>query len=101
MRGLAGFAARCLAGAVLGVLIYVACGGAMSAAFGTPRPRGQLYDVGGGRRLHMICQGPGADRGATALMEAGAFGFSADWGAVQDKLAAEGVRSCAYDRAGL
>jgi pimeloyl-ACP methyl ester carboxylesterase len=29
------------------------------------------------------------------------FGLSADWGAVQARLAARGVRSCAYDRAGL
>src|SRR6266542_855761 len=101
MRGLAGIAAKCLAGGVLAVLVYVAFGGAMSAVFGTPKPRGQLYDIGGGRRLHMLCQGPATDRGPTVLMESGAFGFSADWGAVQEKLAADGVRSCAYDRAGL
>jgi pimeloyl-ACP methyl ester carboxylesterase len=35
------------------------------------------------------------------MMEAGAFGLSADWGAVQARLAARGIRSCAYDRAGL
>ena len=35
------------------------------------------------------------------VLEAGAFGFSADWSAVQDGLAAKGLRSLAYDRAGL
>ena len=34
------------------------------------------------------------------VFESGAFGFSADWQVVQD-MAAKGVRSCAYDRAGL
>jgi pimeloyl-ACP methyl ester carboxylesterase len=101
MRGLARFAARVLAGAVLAVLAYVAVGGAMSAVSGTPKPRGQLYDIGGGRRMHMLCAGPSGAGGPTALLEAGAFGFSADWGAVQDRLTANGIRSCAYDRAGL
>src|SRR5512143_2460264 len=100
MRGLAGRLARILAGAVLAVLAYVAVGGAVSAMSGTPKPRGQLYDVGGGRRLHMLCAGPTEGAGPTVLMEAGAFGFSADWAAVQSRLAAEGIRSCAYDRAG-
>ena len=35
------------------------------------------------------------------MLEAGSFGFSADWAAVQARLAAEGLRSLAYDRAGL
>ena len=35
------------------------------------------------------------------VLEAGSFGFSADWAAVQARLAAEGLRSLAYDRAGL
>jgi pimeloyl-ACP methyl ester carboxylesterase len=35
------------------------------------------------------------------LLEAGAFGFSADWAVVQDRLAARGLASLAYDRAGL
>jgi pimeloyl-ACP methyl ester carboxylesterase len=48
----------------------------------------------------MVCAGPRA-RGPTALLEAGAFGFAADWAAVQAKLEAQGVRSCAYDRAGM
>ncbi|MGA0603313.1 alpha/beta hydrolase [Caulobacter sp. KR2-114] len=72
----------------------------MTAIAGAPTPRGHLYDIGG-RRLHMVCAGPQKADGPTVLLEAGAFGFSADWGVVQDKLAAAGIRSCAYDRAGL
>jgi pimeloyl-ACP methyl ester carboxylesterase len=34
-------------------------------------------------------------------LEAGAFGFAADWGATQQALTAAGWRSCAYDRAGM
>jgi pimeloyl-ACP methyl ester carboxylesterase len=96
-----GLILRVLAGIVLVLIAYVALGGAMTAMTGAPTPRGQLYDIGGGRRLHMICAGPAKTDGPTVLLEAGAFGFSADWGVVQDRLAARGVRSCAYDRAGL
>ena len=35
------------------------------------------------------------------LFEAGAFGFSADWGVVQERAAARGWRACSYDRAGM
>ena len=35
------------------------------------------------------------------ILEAGAFGFAADFGTVQDQLTAKGLRNCAYDRAGL
>jgi len=58
-----------------------------------------MIDIGG-RRLHIVCRGPEQDR-PTVLFEAGAFGFSADWGVVQERLAMHGVHSCAYDRAGL
>lgn len=73
----------------------------MSAEAASPQPRGQMVDIGSGRRMHIICAGPAAGARPTVLLEAGAFGFSADWAAVQDKLAAAGLRSCAYDRAGL
>ncbi len=62
--------------------------------------RGEMVDIGG-RRLHLICEGPKASGQPTVLFEAGAFGFSADWGVVQDKVAAQGLRACAYDRAGM
>jgi pimeloyl-ACP methyl ester carboxylesterase len=35
------------------------------------------------------------------IFEAGAFGFSGDWAHVQALTTARGVRSCAYDRAGM
>ena len=92
------FVGRGLAGLVLLLLAAIAFGGLMSAASSTP-PRGRMIDIGG-RGLQMVCAGP-ADGRPVVVMEAGAFGLSADWGAVQAKLAARGVRSCAYDRAGL
>lgn len=51
--------------------------------------------------MHLIHAGPSGGAGPVVLLEAGSFGFSADWAAVQEKLAARGVRSLAYDRAGL
>ena len=92
--------ARVLSCAVLIVLGYIALGGILSATARTPPLRGQMVDIGQGRQLHMICEGPPGP-GPTVLFEAGAFGFSADWGAVQQALLAKGIRSCAYDRAGL
>src|SRR5450432_3147119 len=73
----------------------------MSAAAEPPHPRGQMIDLGAGRRMHLVRAGPRDDDGPTVLLEAGSFGFSADWAVVQEKLAARGVRSLAYDRAGL
>ncbi len=75
----------------------------MSAVSGIPAERGRFVDVGA-RRLRIVCEGPprAAPGGPPAVvLEAGAFGFAADWSVVQQKLAAKGVRSCAYDRAGL
>lgn len=70
----------------------------MSAA-SEPPLRGKMIDIGG-RSLHLVCRAPESDT-PTVLFESGAFGFSADWAAVQERLAGRGVRSCAYDRAGL
>jgi pimeloyl-ACP methyl ester carboxylesterase len=92
------FAARGTAGLVLAGLVLIALGGLMSAASQTPL-RGRMIDIGG-RALHMVCAGP-QDGRPVVVFEAGAFGLSADWGAVQARLADRGVRSCAYDRAGL
>ena len=60
--------------------------------------RGRMVDIGG-RSLHLVCSGP---RGAipTVVFEAGAFGASADWAVVQDRIA-DRMHACAYDRAGL
>lgn len=89
-----------LAGIVLAVLAYVALGGVVVAVASPLKMRGELIDIGGGRRMHLICEG---QKGAapTVLFEAGAFGFSADWGVVQERAVARGWRTCSYDRAGL
>jgi pimeloyl-ACP methyl ester carboxylesterase len=90
--------AACL---VLAVLAFIAVGGLLSAATASPPLRGQMVDIGDGRRLHIICEGPPAGTaGPTIVFEAGAFGFSADWGAVQQMATERGWRSCSYDRAG-
>ncbi len=61
--------------------------------------RGELIDIGG-RRLRIVRAGP--ERGRPLVVcEHGAFGCAADWSVVQDKLAARGLKSLAYDRAGL
>lgn len=93
-----------LAAFLLLVLCLMAAGGGLAAlAQGAPEGRGERVDIGG-RRLRVVCVDPsepgGADR-PLVVLEAGAFGFSADWAAVQAVLAARGYRSCAYDRAGL
>ena len=65
-----------------------------------PPPRGVLIDIGGGRRLHLVRAGPPGAK-PTVLLEAGSFGFSVDWAVVQARLAAKGIASLSYDRAGL
>ncbi len=72
----------------------------MNVAAGPLTHRGQMIDIGG-RRLRLVCQGPVSSPKPVVILEAGAFGSAADWGVVQDKLAAQGIRSCAYDRAGM
>lgn len=63
------------------------------------KPRGRFVDIGG-RRMHWVEAGP-PNSEPVALLEAGSFGFSADWAVVQQRLAARGLRSIAYDRAGM
>lgn len=62
--------------------------------------RGELVDIGGGRRLRAVRKGEPSD-GPLVVLECGAFGCAADWAVVQDRLAAKGLASIAYDRAGL
>jgi pimeloyl-ACP methyl ester carboxylesterase len=93
-------AAKLLAGLTLAVLAYIAIGGAMVAAAGPLPLRGEMVDIGGGRRMHIICEGP-RSAAPTILFEAGSFGFSADWAAVQEKVVALGMHACSYDRAGM
>ncbi|QUD87053.1 alpha/beta fold hydrolase [Phenylobacterium montanum] len=90
---------KILAGLILAILAYIAAGGALVAAEASHPMRGRLVDIGG-RRMHLVCEG---ERNAepTVLFEAGAFGFSADWGVVQDRVTAQGLHTCSYDRAGL
>jgi pimeloyl-ACP methyl ester carboxylesterase len=61
--------------------------------------RGELIDIGG-RRLRLVRAGSKSSR-PTILCEHGAFGCGTDWAAVQSRLAAKGLYSLAYDRAGL
>jgi pimeloyl-ACP methyl ester carboxylesterase len=63
-------------------------------------PRGDFVDIGG-RSLRVVRAGPGASARPTILLEHGAFGCASDWQVVQDRLAAKGLNSLAYDRAGL
>ena len=90
-RGLAGFS--------LTFVSFIAAGGVMAAVAQAP-PRGEMVDIGEGRRLRLVCEGPASAR-PLVWLEAGAFGFAADWGATQQALTAAGWRSCAYDRAGM
>ena len=63
-------------------------------------PRGEFVDIGG-RTLRVVRAGPAESPRPTIVLEHGAFGCAADWQVVQDRLAAKGLRSLAYDRAGL
>ncbi len=92
-------AGEALALVVLLLLAWIAMGGAMTAVTGPFKPRGERVDIGG-RHMRIVCAGPPGP-GPTVIMEAGAFGLAADYGAVQASLAAKGIRSCAYDRAGM
>ncbi len=69
------------------------------AAVNWNAPRGRMVDIGG-RSLHLVCAGPKSSH-PTVWFESGAFGIAADWAEVQRRLADQGLRSCAYDRAGL
>jgi pimeloyl-ACP methyl ester carboxylesterase len=60
-----------------------------------------MAEIGGARRMRYVLAGPPTSPQPLVLLEAGSFGFSADWAAVQEGLAARGLRSLAYDRAGL
>ncbi|MEA3012867.1 MAG: hypothetical protein QOD42_1412 [Sphingomonadales bacterium] len=68
--------------------------------FVRPAAPGRLVDVGGGRRLHILCKGDA--RGPTVIFEAGLSQFTANttYGVAQDAIASF-ARVCTYDRAGL
>jgi pimeloyl-ACP methyl ester carboxylesterase len=73
----------------------------MSAAEQMPDPRGRMVEIAPGRRMRAAPAGPETSPRPLVVLEAGSFGFSADWAVVQALLAEAGVRSLAYDRAGL
>jgi pimeloyl-ACP methyl ester carboxylesterase len=86
--------------AVLG--LAVAWGAVAAAAEAVSRshaPRGEKIDIGG-RKLRLVCEGPQGPR-PVVWLESGAFSGAADFAAIQQKLSAKGLRSCAYDRAGM
>jgi pimeloyl-ACP methyl ester carboxylesterase len=89
---------------LLAVLVLAACWGAAAVAAEvlsrTTKPRGEMVDIGGGRQLRLVCEGPRSAR-PVVWMESGAFSGAADFAAIQQKLTAKGLRSCAYDRAGM
>ena len=79
--------------------LWVGGGFALVALSGPFEPSGRHVDIGG-RKLRLVCAGPKSDQ-PVIWMEAGAWGLAADFAAIQQRLAAKGVRSCAYDRAGM
>lgn len=97
-RRLGRWAARAAGAFVLAVVGVVA---ASALALAATAPRGRMVEVEPGRSLRLVCEGPAAPAQPVVWFESGAFGIASDWAAVQAVLAAEGVRSCAYDRAGL
>lgn len=62
--------------------------------------RGERIDIGG-RALRVVRAGPPSSEHPLIVCEHGAFGCAADWAVVQETLASRGLRSLAYDRAGL
>ena len=71
-----------------------------AAPLAQPKANGDMYDIGG-RSLRLVCEGPTGSSKPVVLFESGAFGFAGDWSYVQRRLTSQGVRSCAYDRAGM
>lgn len=86
------------------ILVLAAAWGAAAVAAEVAsragKPRGEMIDIGGGRKLRLVCEGPRSAR-PVVWMEAGAFSGAADFAAIQQMLTAKGLRSCAYDRAGM
>src|SRR5690349_17975189 len=91
---------RVIAG-LLALLVAAVGVSALISAAQAAEPRGRLVDIGDGRRMRLVCEGPRTSAGPTVWTESGAFATAADWAEVQAQLARQGVRSCAYDRAGM
>ena len=86
---------------ILLAVMIVSLGGVAACAYAQHRApmRGEKIDIGGGRKMRMVCKGERGP-GPTVVFESGAFGTAATWAIVQDRLAPR-MRACAYDRAGL
>jgi pimeloyl-ACP methyl ester carboxylesterase len=78
----------------LGGLVLLTIGSAAQTQV-TPKPPGQLVNLGG-HRLHINCSGTG---GPTVVVENGLGDFSFDWVLVQASVS-RFTRICTYDRAG-
>lgn len=74
------------------VLAFSVCG------VETNKPPGSLVEVFG-HKMHIDCAGP-TNAACTVVFESGGGGSSKDWQKVRAALG-PGVRTCAYDRAGL
>ncbi len=88
-----------LGGLAILLALWIGAGFAVVALSGRFEPGGRFVDIGG-RKLRLVCEGPKSDK-PVVWMEAGAWGLAADFAAVQQGLTQKGVRSCAYDRAGM
>ncbi len=78
---------------------------AAATGYVRPNPPGKLVQVGGGRRLHILCMGDPAPNTPTVIFEAGLSQYTANStnGAAQAAAVATvpGARVCTYDRAGM
>jgi len=88
---------------MLAVLLVALLAGVFYQHRGTARdrvlvlPPGRLVDIGGGRRLHLHCQGTGTP---VVVLDAGLAASSLTWSLVQPRVATF-ARACSYDRTGL
>lgn len=89
-----------LAAVVVVIVAYGTVAVAAEVISRTYKPRGEYVDIGGGRKLRLVCEGPEVAR-PVIWLESGAFSGAADFAAIQQKLTDKGHRSCAYDRAGM
>jgi pimeloyl-ACP methyl ester carboxylesterase len=88
-----------LVGLAVLLALWIGVGFAVVALSGRFEPSGRFVDIGG-RKLRLVCDGPKSNK-PVIWMEAGAWGLAADFAAIQQGLTAKGLRSCAYDRAGM
>jgi pimeloyl-ACP methyl ester carboxylesterase len=63
---------------------------------------GQVFDIGGGVKMHMLCQGERANNTSpTIILESmEAVGQALAWSAVLEAMEEYDLRVCAYDRRG-